>query len=206
MAVNFGRFLLCNWGKKWHFWLNLDSLFYVALLSQKKTSASESRPQIGRLISGPQKGPEERGHVKNRPKVSTCFRNFLTFFAQGKNAKNRQKVSKMFSTLFDNIRAAPVSGPFWGGSDLSTKRSKPALQRPNRHLSGPLNRLNILLCLLHSLDCYRTPPPSGIGCAIGRCYLALSRVHTHRLEFSTALLWTTFGSSIARLWCYSWGI
>ena len=45
-------------------------------------------------ISGPQKRPAERGHVKNR-----------------------QRVSKTFSTLFDNFRAAPVFRPLLGGSD-----------------------------------------------------------------------------------------
>ena len=45
-----------------------------------------------------------------------------------------------------------------------------------RVLSGPLNRLNSILSLLHPLDDYRTP--SSIGSAIGRPYLALSRIHT----------------------------
>ena len=42
-------------------------------------------------------------------------------------------------------------------------------------LSGPLNRLNAILSLLHPLACYRTP--SAIGSAIGRPHLALSRMH-----------------------------
>ena len=37
-------------------------------------------------------------------------------------------------------------------------------------LSGPLNRLNAILSLLHSLDCKRTL--SAIGSAVGRPYLA----------------------------------
>ena len=41
-------------------------------------------------------------------------------------------------------------------------------------LSGPLNRLNAILCLLHPLDRYRTP--SAIGSAIGR---PLSRPISH---------------------------
>ena len=41
-------------------------------------------------------------------------------------------------------------------------------------LSGPLNRLNARLCLLQTLDRYRTP--SAIGSAIGR---ALSRPISH---------------------------
>ena len=51
-------------------------------------------------------------------------------------------------------------------------------------LSGPLNRLNAILSLLHPLDRHRTL--STIGSAIGRPYLALSRIHAqvgvvHRL-------------------------
>ena len=42
-------------------------------------------------------------------------------------------------------------------------------------LSGPLDRLNAILSLLQPLDHYRTP--SATGRAIGRPYLALSRIH-----------------------------
>ena len=42
-------------------------------------------------------------------------------------------------------------------------------------LSGPLNRLNAMLSLLHPLGRYRTP--SAIVSAIGRPYLARSRIH-----------------------------
>ena len=48
----------------------------------------------------------------------------------------------------------------------------------NCKLSGPLNRLNAILSLLRPLDSYRTP--SAIGSAIGRPYLALSRIHAQR--------------------------
>ena len=43
-------------------------------------------------------------------------------------------------------------------------------------ISGPLNRLNAILSLLHPLD--RQWNPSAIGSAIVRPYLGLSRVHT----------------------------
>ena len=57
-------------------------------------------------LSGLEKGPAERGHVKNRQKVS---RHFSTFFAKGKKtSKIVKKCQKYFSTLFDNFRAAPV--------------------------------------------------------------------------------------------------
>ena len=42
-------------------------------------------------------------------------------------------------------------------------------------LSGPLNRLNAILSLFQPFDRYGTP--SAIRNAIGRLYLALSRVH-----------------------------
>ena len=45
---------------------------------------------------------------------------------------------------------------------------------PMLDLSGPLNRLNAILSLLHPLDRYRTP--SAIGSAIGR---PLSRPISH---------------------------
>ena len=62
------------------------------------------------------KGPRQKN--QNRQKVSNYFRHFSTFFAQGKKVKNRQKVSKIFSTLFDNFRAAPVFRPLLGGPNL----------------------------------------------------------------------------------------
>ena len=49
-----------------------------------------------------------------------------------------------------------------------------ALPSTNLDLSGPLNRLNAILSLLHPLDRYRAP--SAIGSAIGR---PLSRPISH---------------------------
>ena len=63
-------------------------------------------------ISGLQKGPAERGHIKKRQKSSKSVKKFFDTFRQfsrrAKNVKNRQKASKSFSTLFDNFRAAPL--------------------------------------------------------------------------------------------------
>ena len=74
------------------------------------------------LISGLQKGPAERGHVKKRQKSSQSVKNFFDTFRQSsrraQNVKNRQKVSRICSTLFDNFRAAPVFRPLLGGSDV----------------------------------------------------------------------------------------
>ena len=70
------------------------------------------------FVSGLQKGPAERGHVKKRQKsskrVKKIFVTFRQFSRRAKKVKNRQKVLKSFSTLFDKFRAAPFSGPFWG--------------------------------------------------------------------------------------------
>ena len=72
-------------------------------------------------ISGPQKGPAERGHVKKRQKSSKSIKNifdpFRHFSRRANNVKNRQKVSRSFSTLLDNFRAAPAFRPLLGGSD-----------------------------------------------------------------------------------------
>ena len=71
------------------------------------------------VLSGLQKGPAERGHVKNRQKVSkSFFDTFRQFSRRAKNVKNRQKMSKSSSTLFDNFRAAPFFRPLLGGSEV----------------------------------------------------------------------------------------
>ena len=76
--------------------------------------ASEGAHEFAQ-ISGLQKGPAERGHVKKRQKssksVEKVFDTFRQFSRRAKNVKNRQKVSKSFSTLFDNFRAAPFFRP-----------------------------------------------------------------------------------------------
>ena len=64
-----------------------------------------------------------------------------------------------------------------------------------QQLSGLLNRLNAMLSLLHPLDGCGTPPPSAIGSAIGRPYLALSRIHAGVLS---RLVLNHLGSSTTR--------
>ena len=71
------------------------------------------------------KGPRQK-NVKNRQKVSKNFQYFSTIFAQG---KKRQKVSKTFSTLFDNFRAAPFFRPLLGGSDMFAHQYFPAARK-----------------------------------------------------------------------------
>ena len=81
-------------------------------------------------VSGLQKGPAERGHVKKRQKssksVKKFFDTFRHFSRRAKSVKNRQKVSKHFSTLFDKFRAAPFFRPFLGGSEKVTLKERPS--------------------------------------------------------------------------------
>ena len=73
------------------------------------------------LVSGPQRGPAERGHVKKRRKSSKSVKNIFDIFRAGqKKVKNRQKVSKYFSTFFHR--------PFSGGSDLEFPHFRPVSQ------------------------------------------------------------------------------
>ena len=62
-------------------------------------------------------------------------------------------------------------------------------------LSGPLNRLNAILSLLQPLDHYRTI--SAMGSAIGRPYLALSRIHAQAGALNRLVL-NRLGVSTAR--------
>ena len=67
-------------------------------------------------------------------------------------------------------------------------------------LSGPLNRLNAVTSLLQPLDRYRTK--SAIGSAIGRPYLALSRIPPH-VGVLNRLVLNRLGGPTVRLMCYS---
>ena len=68
--------------------------------------------QISAFISGLQKGPAERGHVKNRQKVSksfsTLFDNFRAGQKTSKIVKKCQKVSRHFSTIFAQGKFFPA--------------------------------------------------------------------------------------------------
>ena len=67
-------------------------------------------------ISGLQKGPAERGHVKNRQKVPKSFSTlFDNFFAQGK--KTSKIAKNMFDTFRQFSRGTNIFRPFLGGSD-----------------------------------------------------------------------------------------
>ena len=75
-----------------------------------------------------QKGPAERGHVKKRQKssksVKNIFHTFRHFSRRAKKVKNRQKVSKYFSTLFDNFHAAPVFRPLLEALIIQKKEAR----------------------------------------------------------------------------------
>ena len=62
-------------------------------------------------------------------------------------------------------------------------------------LNGPLNQLNAILSLLQPLD--RSRAPSAIESAIGRPYLALSRIHTQAGVLNYVVL-SRLGGSTAR--------
>ena len=59
------------------------------------------------------------------------------------------------------------------------------LEHVEETLSGVLNLLNAIVSLLQLLDRYRNP--SAIGSAIGKPYVALSRIHAQVGVLSTAL-------------------
>ena len=59
------------------------------------------------------KGPRQ----KTSKIVKKCQKVFRQFSRRAKNVKNRQKVSKSFSTLFDNFRAAPFFRPLLQSAD-----------------------------------------------------------------------------------------
>ena len=90
--------------------------------------------------------------------LSGCRKQFqgLKFLIENEHIKPSMKVSSENGFLvrggmvFSGVRARIICLDLW------------AL----RELSGPLNRLNATLSLLHHLDRYRTP--SAIGSAIGR--------------------------------------
>ena len=68
------------------------------------------------------KGPRQK-NVKNRQKVSKIYSTLFDIFRSGqKNVKKRQKTSKYFSTLFDNFRGGISRGTIFpaplGGSDF----------------------------------------------------------------------------------------
>ena len=55
-------------------------------------------------ISGLQKGPAERGHVKKRQKSSKSVKKFFDTFRQISQGKKRQKSSKNVKKFFDTFR------------------------------------------------------------------------------------------------------
>ena len=63
------------------------------------------------------KGPRQK-KSKIVKKCQKYFRQFSTFFAQGKNVKNRQKCQKYFRHFSTIFARHQFSGPFWGALKL----------------------------------------------------------------------------------------
>ena len=87
----------------------------VRELSGKESGNSSGTP----FLSGPQKGPAERGHVKKTSKIiKKCqkyFRDFSTFFAQGKKIQKSSKRVKIFFDTFRQFsRGTSFPAPFGG--------------------------------------------------------------------------------------------
>ena len=91
------------------------------MCSENAENLKTRKLSVYRTISGPQKGPVARGPRQKTSKIfKKCqkdFRYFSTFSAQAKKRQKSSKVSKIFSTLFDIFRAAPVFRPLLGGSE-----------------------------------------------------------------------------------------
>ena len=109
-----------------------------------------------------------------------CRRIFSPHFLgkKGPDNSSRKSPSKILQNLYNkNPRHISAEGP---GQKLGHPKNGTHLQNEHSHvspwkrcaqplkprLSGPLNRLNAILSLLHPLDRYRTP--AAIGSAIGR--------------------------------------
>ena len=83
-------------------------------------------------LSGPKRGPAERGHIKKRQKSSKSVKIiFFNIVGVVGNVKNRQKVSKadLTNRLSTNFRTAPILRPHLRGSE-----NPPCLAKPRIHL------------------------------------------------------------------------
>ena len=84
-------------------------------------------------ISGLQKGPAERGHVKKRQKSSKSVKKFFDTFRQfsrrAKNVKNRQKTSNFFRHFSTIFARHLFSDPFWGAL-ITQGKSRSDFQSP----------------------------------------------------------------------------
>ena len=79
-------------------------------------------------VSGLQKGPAERGHIKKRQKSSKCVKNVFRHFSRRakKTSKIVQKCQKVFRHFSTNFARHQFSGPsFLGGSERGSPRGTP---------------------------------------------------------------------------------
>ena len=71
------------------------------------------------FLSGPQNGPAEKGHIKKRQKVSKIFSTLFDIFAQGQKTSKIVKKCHIYFDFLDNVRAGSVFRPILG-SDFVT--------------------------------------------------------------------------------------
>ena len=76
-------------------------------------------------LSGLQKGPAERGHVKNRQKVSKSFSTLFDIFRAGQKTSKIVKKNKMFFDTFRQFSRGTFFRPLLGGSDGPSNKCQP---------------------------------------------------------------------------------
>ena len=81
-----------------------------------KTVPCRENQRIAKGAGG--KGPRQ----KTSKIVKKCQKVFRQFSRRAKNVKNRQKVSKSFSTLFDTFRAAPSFRPLLQSAEKTLEK------------------------------------------------------------------------------------
>ena len=98
------------------------NLWIAHNIHSERSSAEAARElpgKFGEILSGLQKGPAERGHVKKTSKVvrkcQKVSRHFSTIFAQGKERqKSSKSVKKFFDTFRQFSRGTIIPAPFGG--------------------------------------------------------------------------------------------
>ena len=86
-------------------------LFFLEFLSRVRLPYNSKAFEV----SGPQKGPAERGHVKKRQKSSKSVKKIFAIFRAGqKTSKIVKKCQKYFRHFLTIFARHQFSGPFWG--------------------------------------------------------------------------------------------
>ena len=116
-----------------------------------------------------------RDRRKMRRNFGEIFRRFSSFNFQGKWPQKFHEKSSTFSTVHQIKFFHCCNSGGLGAQQIRWHTPKIICEYHGQgsRLSGPLDRLNAILSLLHPFDRYRTP--SAIGSATGK---ALSRIPT----------------------------